>query len=221
MLLPHALHAPAPNLHRVRQFLSSRFWITLVVLAVLGVMTFQMMRWSTNGTKSALGTPTTGTVHRVDLVSHVYKVSTASDFAVGDGHTTANMSLTLDGTRTMAITPGTPADVTCTSTAPNGCVVAAQLLGDAVLWFTLVDANAADSGNNVTLPAVVELIGTTQVRLANDWLLNRATTVARSCADDTASLKDFVHTYADKATSTFDLSSQKVVKVSCGAPGGA
>ena len=100
-------------------------------------------------------------------------------------------------------------------------MVAAQLLGDAVLWFALVDASPTDTASAVVLPGVVELIGTTQVRLANDWLVNRSTTVVRSCADDTASLKDFVSTYADKATSTFDLISQKLVKVTCGAPGGA
>ena len=218
-------HAPAPapsprSLPGVRQFITARFWITLAVLAVLGLMTFQMFRWSTHSS-TGLTAPTTGAVHRIDLVSRVYTVSAPANFAVTDGRTTANMALTLDGTRTMAITPGTPAAISCTSTAPNGCVVAAQLLGDAVLWFALVDASPNDTASAVVLPGVVELIGTAQVRLANDWLVNRSTTVVRSCADDTASLKDFVSTYADKATSSFDLTSQKLVKVTCGAPGGA
>jgi hypothetical protein len=203
----------------VRQFITARFWITIVVLAALGLMTFQMFRWSTHSS-TGLTAPTTGTVHRIDLVSRVYTVSAAPNFAVTDGRTTANMALTLDGTRTMAITPGTPADISCTNTTPNGCVVAAQLLGDAVLWFALVDASATDTASAVTLPGVVELIGTTQVRLANDWLVNRSTTVVRSCADDTASLKDFVSTYGDKATASFDLTSQKLVKVTCAALGG-
>ena len=206
----------------MRQFLSGRFWLTLVVLVALGAMTFQMFRWSTSSSASTLTPATTGTVHRIDLVSKVYQVSTAADFAVTDGRTVSNMALTLDGTRTMAITPGTPADVQCTNlTTNNGCVVAAQLLGDAVLWFALVDASTADTGTTVSLPGVVELIGTTQVRLANDWLVNRATTVTRVCNDDTASLKDFVKTFGQNATSTFDLTSQKLVKVRCVTPGGA
>ena len=132
----------------------------------------------------------------------------------------------LDAQRTMVVRAGTPGEVDCAaalrpSAVTAGCTVAVDLLGDAVLWFALVEASPNDTASAVVLAGVVELIGATQVRLANDWLVNRSTTVVRSCADDTASLKDFVSTYADKATSSFDLTSQKLVKVTCGAPGGA
>ena len=53
-----------------------------------------------------------------------------------DGTATGEMRLALDATRTMVVKPGTPGEITCAKLAEiNQCIVAADLLGDAVVWF--------------------------------------------------------------------------------------
>jgi len=150
---------------------------------------------------------------KLDLVSWVYGIQPAPGFAIVDGKTTADLALVLDGTRTMIIKAGTEGEINCPNyTALATCTVAADLLGDGVLWFSLVPGTP---GATVTLPAVREVIDGGWVRLANGWVVQHAPTVERNCPEDTASLSDFIKAYGDDATSTFNFEQQQVVKVTC------
>ena len=90
--------------------------------------------------------------------------------------------------------------------------VAADLLGDAVLWFSIVPGGPDAT---IELPAVAELVSGGWVRLSNDWVLRHAPKVERSCSADTTSLTDFINTFGDRARSTFDYETQRIVKVTC------
>lgn len=149
----------------------------------------------------------------IDLVSWIYLATPAADFGFEGGRTTADLALQLDATRTMVVKKGTPGEITCpTFDVPATCTVAADLLGDAVLWFSVVPGAP---GTTVQLPAVTEMLDGEWVRLANDWIVRRASVVERSCVEDTSSLGDFIDTFGTTATSTFNFETQKIVKVSC------
>ncbi len=53
------------------------------------------------------------------------------------------------------------------------------------------------------------------VRLANGWVVHRALRVERVCDDETTSLLQFIDTYGDTATATYNFELQEMVKVTC------
>ena len=61
----------------------------------------------------------------------------------------------------------------------------------------------------------VELLDDGHVVLANGWELRHAYKVERRCAEDTQSLRLFIARFGEYATTTFDLESQRVVRVTC------
>lgn len=198
----------------MRQFFSPRFWLTIAALVGLFAVLVVLFQRTTPPTGVQAGTPESQ--REIDLISWVFLANPAPGFAFDDGVTTADLSLQLDGTRTMMIRSGTPGEIDCpTLTEPGQCTVAADLLGDAVLWFSIIPGRP---GTQITLPAVTEMLEGAWVRLANDWVVRRADRVERSCPEDTSSLSDFITTYGDAATSTFNFESQQVVRVTCPDP---
>jgi hypothetical protein len=150
---------------------------------------------------------------RIDLVSWIYQATPAAGFSVVDGVATTDLALQLDGTRTMVIKAGTPGEMDCPQFAvPAQCTVGVDLLGDGVLWFSIVPGAP---GPTVQLPAVTRMLDGGWVQLANDWVVRRASVVERSCPEDTSSLPDFIDTYGKAAASTFNFETQKIVKVTC------
>jgi hypothetical protein len=197
----------------VRQFLSLRFWLTaLALVGVAGALVLVFRNQSPPpGLPAAVGD--VSATHRVDLVAVVSKGTAAPGFDVADGAASADLALLLDANRTMVIKAGTPGESTCsTLEQPEQCVVAVTLLGDAVLWFALVPGTA---GASIALPAVTSLPEAGWAQLANHWIVRRASTVDRNCAKDTSSLTDFIHQFGKRATSTFNLETQKITKVVC------
>lgn len=196
----------------MRQFLSLRFWLTVVVLVASTAVLALLLRGGDDPVTD-VGQATDGAAHEVNLIAPVQTVTEGIGFAMVDGSATADLELQLDEQRSMLVTAGTPGEVLCgTLDEPGTCVVAADLLGDAVLWFSLVPGSV---GDDVALPGVVELLGDNEVRLANGWVVRRDDLVERRCAAETTSLGNFVATYGATATSVFDYASQTVVTVVC------
>lgn len=214
----------------MRQFFSPRFWFTLLALAAITLAATLVLRHQSSAGGNAAGAPSTSSipgapgttvaggpsavpVRTVDLVSLVYVATPAKGFRFRGGVTTADLALTLDGTRTMVVKKGTLGDNRCKHlTKVASCVVAASLLGDGVLWFSLIDGAP---GPTAVLPGIVHLVDAKWVQLANGWVVQRAPLVTRSCADDTTSLLDFVTTFGRRSTSTFNLTNQRIEKVTC------
>lgn len=200
----------------MRELFSYRFWATLGAL----LLAIVVLQWVLPDTSSSNGSATADgiTRHRVDLVAPVLDVAASPGFALGaDGLTTADMAIVLDAQRTMLVTAGTKGEIDCPSMlldSPTGvgCTVAADLLGDAVLWFAIVESENAAS---LVLPATRELLDDGYVLLANGWELRHAFRVERRCAEDTQSLRAFIARFGDYATTTFDIETQRVVRVTC------
>lgn len=139
-----------------------------------------------------------------------------ADTAVGSGEgddpgtvSTAPSDTITDDTVT---DESTPEDGELPPTPNIGCAVVVDLLGDAVLWFALVEST---STANVVLPATMELLDNGRVLLDNGWEVRHAAKVERRCPEDTASLRDFILRFGAEATSTFDVERQQVVRVTC------
>ncbi|MDO9174481.1 MAG: hypothetical protein Q7V62_06715, partial [Actinomycetota bacterium] len=172
----------------MRQFFTLRFWLTLLALVGLAVGVAAFARTRESDAEPSVEPGAASSERTIDLVSWVYAVQPPPGFDIVDGRTTTDLALVLDGTRTMIVKAGTQGEVTCERLIELAqCTVAADLLGDGVLWFSIVPG---EPGPTTELPAVTELLDGGWVRLANGWVVAHAPVVDRSCPDDTASLTD-------------------------------
>ncbi len=195
----------------MRQLLTLRFCLTLLALLALTGVAMVIASHNEDAKPEVLISEPAG--RSVDFVALVQTAQLPLGFAMVGGRANADLYLVIDAARTMLVKEGTPGEIDCPLIAePSQCIVAADLLGDGVLWFSLIPGTA---GANVPLPAVVELLPGGWVRLANDWVVQHAPKVERSCADDTSSLTNFIETYGDTATSTYNVEQQRIVRVTC------
>jgi hypothetical protein len=196
----------------VRQFVTLRFWMTIVALIALTGVVYLLTK-SDPSSDSVIAAPTAQVERRIDFVAPVTSVNRSSDFELRHGRSLGQLQLVIDATRTMVVQPDTPGEITCpTLTDVAQCVVAADLLGDAVLWFALLPAEPRPS---VTLPGIAHLRDDNVVQLTNGWLVKRAANVDLNCTDDVASLTEFVRRFAATSTTTFSFDSQQVVRATC------
>lgn len=150
---------------------------------------------------------------RVDLLNLVFKTTAQQGFAVQNGRTTKQMELILDSSRRMRIPPGTPAVVTCPKMGELAqCAVAADLLGESVVWFALVPALNRPT---IVLPPIAEMRKNNEVLLANGWLIKRSAVIDRACDTETDSLTDFFNRFGNRHSTTFSYTRQQITRVTC------
>ena len=197
----------------MRQFVSLRFWLAIAALVGLTYGLWYLLVRKDDSV-AVIGQPATEapTEHRINLLQPVYNIEADPGFAISDGVATGDMHLVLDANRTMVVKAGTPGEITCSKLAEiNQCVVAADLLGDAVVWFSLIP-NPQKA--NLVLPGATEVREDNWLLLSNGWEVARTEVVERNC--DTAGLNDFVdHFGGSLSTSTFSFEQQKIFKVTC------
>jgi hypothetical protein len=197
----------------MRQFVSFRFWLSIAALIGLTYGLWQVLiSEDDSGTRLGLPAQAGALEHRVNLLQPVYGIQAEPGFAMIDGAADAELRLALDATRTMVVKAGTPGEITCGRLAEiNQCVVAADLLGDAVVWFSLIPN---PQRANLVLPGVTEVRQDNWVLLSNGWEVSRSEVVERNC--DAVGLDDFVHRFGGSlSTATFSFELQQITKVTC------
>lgn len=196
----------------------------LVVIGIAAVVLFVG-----NGIYSSISRPEsltpTDVLHKIDLVASVNSINTDSGWSQEGGMTSFGaMRLSLDDLRVLTIAEGTLVDdydkvPACTDfVTPNACVLLADMLGEAVVWFALVPADAANGLQFLTLPGLIDMQANgDEGILRNGWIVNLATPVKRECDDkDTASLRDFITQFPDElSTSLVNLTTDNIVSVAC------
>jgi len=203
----------------MRQLGSWRTWAAiglLVVLISIGAFTF-----GNRSDSSDLGNGLQPSVRRVETVASVMEISSGESFTVIDGLTSGSAILTLDDGRVVNIAPGTPGELDCTDiAAPAACVLVADMLGQAVVWFALVAANDTTS-RILELPTLIDMVdgGDTGV-LDNGWHVPLTNGVVRTCAGQPRSptLRSFIESYSSTGIRTLlDLDRDEIVEVICAA----
>jgi hypothetical protein len=110
-------------------------------------------------------------------------------FAVGpDGTASATASFTIEEQRSLTIVEGTPGvnDCSIVEFAQGNCVIFADLLGEAVVWFSLQPVVDDD---HVVLPAVVGFENELAI-LDNGMRLQHAPTFIRRCPNEYVSFTE-------------------------------
>ena len=194
--------------------------ILAVVLAALVAAIFLL---ATRGSSSKISV--TQTLHKIDLVASVNSINVDSAWSQEGGITRGGaMRLSLDDLRVLTVQEGTLAAkygsiTACTDFAkPNACVLLADMLGDAVVWFALVSSDVLASREFLTLPGLVDMQANgDEGILRNGWVVKLATPVKRECGDAaTSSLRDFITRFPDQLSKTIvNLTTDNVVSVKC------
>jgi hypothetical protein len=162
--------------------------------------------------------------HTVDLVASVNTVTADVNWKQNGVTSGAVAQLSLDDTRVLTIPEGTLVDdydamAKCEDfTTPNACVLLADMLGDAVVWFALVPADKVAGMQTLTLPGLVDMQSNgDEGILRNGWIVKLATPVKRICEKtDTTSLRDFITQFPhDASSSIMNLTTDNVVTVTC------
>lgn len=194
--------------------------ILAVLLAVLVAVTLLL---ATRDSSSDISV--TQTLHKIDLVASVDSINVDSTWSQVNGVTRGGaMRLSLDDLRVLTVQDGTltaeyGSTSACTDFAkPNACVLLADMLGDAVVWFALVPADVIAGREFLTLPGLVDMQANgDEGILRNGWVLKLATPVKRECGDvTTSSLRDFITRFPDQLSKTImNLTTDNVVSVKC------
>jgi len=198
----------------MRQFITWRFWLSLLALVALTGGLIVLTR--DDAPPVALPVELQPVEHQIDLVGLVFLAQADAGFTIFDGRTTERLLIRIDGFRYVDIVSGTPGENRCDDLAElAGCVIVADLLGNSVLWFSLLPS---EPRNVVTLPAVAELREGSRAVLTNGWVIRHAETIRRNCETDTSSLSDFIEQFGASSTSTFSIDEQRLTAVTCTGP---
>jgi hypothetical protein len=199
----------------VRYFLSIRPWAALGVLAALGAVILGLYLIVGQGQSPSGNSPVQ---HRVELVAVVSSAQASENWDVIDGRTVGEATFALDDGRNVTIPSATAGEITCTDLATaNACVLLADVLGPAVVWFALVPADERDGDSVLTLPALVDMLEGGDLGVtSNGWVVRLTTGVKRTCDTDTVSLRDFINKFSPSASVTIlDLLRDEVTEVVC------
>ena len=195
----------------MRQFLTLGFWMSLFALAGLTVGLWTITRDDVPAVDDAV--VVAPEERPIDLIGMVFLARADPGFDIVAGRTVGDLQIRVDGFRYMNVKQGTPGENRCGELDQLArCAVVADLLGEAVLWFSIVPLSPR---NLVELPGPAELRDGGRLELQNGWIVDRADVVERECPEDTASLSEFTQRFGEGATSVFSLAEQQVIRVRC------
>lgn len=153
---------------------------------------------------------------RIDFIAVVERIERSPDFGIDEnGLTVGLLDAEFGDGRVMRVASGTPGEISCPDTQlVNRCVVLADLVGDAVLWFALLPRGP---NRTVLLPPIVDLEEGYAI-FENGWEVRYPPVIERECGDeDIPSFSDFLRRFGPNSTTIVDLETQLVTSVRCGA----
>ena len=194
-----------------------------ILAVLLAVLVTAIFLFATRDSSSEISV--TQTLRKVDLVASVNSINVDSGWSEENGVTRGGaMRFSLDDLRVLTVQDGTltaeyGSMSACTDfVKPNACVLLADMLGDAVVWFALVPSDALAGREFLTLPGLVDMQANgDEGILRNGWVVKLATPVKRECGDVvTSSLRDFITRFPDQLSKTIaNLTTDNVVSVKC------
>ena len=155
--------------------------------------------------------------HFVSYTASVVTIQADPNFAVKDGLTTGSARLALDDGRTLFLAEATMGEIDCTDrVTPNACVLLAEMLGDAPVWFALTTANGDEPTTRLDLPPIVDMLNNgDDAVLTNGWVVPLATPTKRVCDTATTSLRDFIDQFGSNMDVSLNLTTDEIDTVRC------
>ena len=196
----------------MRQIFNWRFLAALVGLVVLALMAREIL--ADDDSLESIVAPDV-IERQIDLIEPILSAEQSANFEVNrDGVTSGFLDLVVDADRVVRIVPGTLGEVACDELdGMNECAVFADMLGDAVVWFTVLPQAPRST---VELPAIVDLEDNYAI-FENGWKIPYPPVIERECGgEDIPTFSDFLRRFGPGSVSIVDLATRQVVAVRCG-----
>jgi hypothetical protein len=193
---------------------SWRFVAAIAALAALALLTRSLLV-DDDGLEAVIGGEPIE--RRIDVFQPIVSVEQSTEFLIdATGATTGYIDLSLTGDRVVRIAPGTLGEIACDELdQDNGCVLLADTLGDAVVWFSILPAGPRST---VELPPIIDLDEGEAV-FENGWRVPYAPVIERDCeGEDIPTFSDFLRRFGPDSVTIVDLETRQVVAVRCGEP---
>lgn len=193
----------------MRQLFSWRFVAAIGAVAALALLAQAVF----GGDDSLVAVVDPDPIERsIDVIDPILGVEQSIDFAV-DRTTTGYLDLVLTDDRRMRVAPGALGEISCAELdQPARCVVLADTLGEAVIWFAIVPIAPR---NTVELPPIIELDDGDAV-FDNGWRIPYAPVIERECdGEDFPSFADFLERHGPESITIVDLETRQVVAARC------
>ncbi len=195
----------------MRQVLTRRFALAIGLPFVVALCWWFVVLRST-GEAAAPRRP-----HFVSYTASVVTVQADPNWAVKDGLTTGTARLALDDGRTLYVAEATLGEIFCTDfSTPNACVLVAEMLGDAPIWFALTPATGEEPLLRLPLPPIVDMLNDgDDAVLENGWVVPLATPTKRECDTATPNLRDFIARFGSDMEVSLNLGADEIDSVRC------
>lgn len=196
----------------MRQIFNWRFLAALVGLVVLALVAREIL--TDDDSLESIVAPDV-IERQIDLMEPILSAEESANFEVNrDGVTSGFLDLAVDADRVVRIVPGTLGEVTCDDLdGMNECAVFADMLGDAVVWFSILPQGPRST---VELPAIVDLEDNYAI-FENGWKIPYAPVIERECGgEDIPTFSDFLRRFGPGSVTIVDLATRQVVAVRCG-----
>lgn len=195
----------------MRALLSVRF--LAAVLAVIG--SFLLVSRITDDAETVTDESVMAeqVLRRIDLVTRIESFDSLQ-FEVANGSAASTVTLMIDDRRSMTIVEGTPGVDNCSRILRRigDCVIFADLLGEAVVWFEI--APLAGDDEHVVLPAVTGFDGDRAV-LENGMLLPHAEVFTRRCGTTYVSFVEMLNDVGTAMESWWSIVDGEITDVVC------
>lgn len=198
----------------MRQIFNWRFVATLGALAALALLARAIL--TDDASIEAVIEPEV-IERKIDLIEPIVSARQTEAFSVTpSGVTRGFLDLAVDAERVVRIVPGTLGEVDCDELeVPNRCAVFADMLGDAVVWFTILPQAPRAT---VELPPIVDLNDGLAV-FDSGWRIPYAPVIERECdGEDIPTFSDFLRRFGPDSVTIVDLETRQVTAVRCGEP---
>lgn len=198
----------------VRQLLSIRFVAAVAALALLAFGVNSVFS-DEDDVIEAVVEATTPPERRIDVIELVESFERSADFEIAaNGRTIGFLDMVIDEQRALRVVPGTPGVIECGNLRnTRRCVVFADTLGEAVVWFAVLPRGPRDT---VILPPITDLNDGYAI-FENGWQIQYPPIIRRNCGDelDIRSFSDFLRRFGPESTSIVDLDTRLVTEVTC------
>lgn len=202
----------------MRQLFNIRLWAALGVLSITALLIVFVACddcFGRNGDSAAIS---------ADVEKNIETVAIATSFTqsegwrIENGRTVGEASVLLDDARQVFIAADTPGENLCADlTIGSSCVFLANMFGDSVMWFALIDINGEKPTRVLELPSLVDMLDSGgRGVLENGWIVRLANGVKRTCGEDTGTLREFINSYSPgKSVTKLNLITDEVDEVLC------
>ena len=202
----------------MRQLLNIRLWVALGVLLITAILIVFVACDDCFGRNSDSEAISTDVEKNIETVAIATSFTQSEGWRIENGRTVGEASVLLDDARQVFIAADTPGENLCADlTVDSSCVFLANMFGDSVMWFALIDINGEKPTRVLELPSLVDMLDSgSRGVLENGWIVRLANGVKRTCGEDTGTLREFINNYSpDKSVTKLNLITDEVDEVLC------